>query len=115
MSKSITTITSVLGAILLLSACGPEKAAEQAAATPAAGAISEVVQTKTGAVRGATVTDSKGSTMAIEEPQRGFLLASILILAALGDRTLGVFAKTRDSVSVGDNEVTLEKTLLVLR
>lgn len=56
MSKSIT-VTSVLGAILLLSSCGPEKAAEQAAVTPAAGAISEVVQIKQGALRGATVTD----------------------------------------------------------
>jgi len=58
MSKSITTLTSVIGAILLASACSPEKAAEAPAApTAAANAIAEVVQTKSGAVRGETVTD----------------------------------------------------------
>lgn len=55
MTKSVT---SVLAAILLLSACGQsEPAATPAAPEAAANAIGEVVQTKTGAVRGATVTD----------------------------------------------------------
>jgi para-nitrobenzyl esterase len=57
MSRSITTITSVLGAILLLSACSGEKAAEATAPAAAANAIGEVIVTKTGAVKGATVTD----------------------------------------------------------
>jgi para-nitrobenzyl esterase len=57
MSKATmcTSTASVLGAILLLSACGAEKGA--AAGETAAGPIGEVVQTKQGAVKGATVTE----------------------------------------------------------
>ena len=53
MSK--TSITPLLGAVLLVSACGAEKAAEQQAAAP--GPIGEVVQTRLGAVRGEAVTE----------------------------------------------------------
>jgi para-nitrobenzyl esterase len=48
--------TPLLGAILALSACSPETPAP-AEPVAAASTISEVVQTKTGAVRGETVTD----------------------------------------------------------
>ncbi len=50
------SITSVLGAILALAACSPAAEAPKVEAT-AANAITEVVQTRQGAVHGATVTD----------------------------------------------------------
>jgi para-nitrobenzyl esterase len=53
MSK--TSITPLLGAVLLVSACGAEKAAEQQATAP--GPMGEVVQTRLGAVRGEAVTE----------------------------------------------------------
>lgn len=52
----LKSITPILATILALSACSPETPATTVE-TATAGAISEVVQTKQGAVHGATVTD----------------------------------------------------------
>jgi para-nitrobenzyl esterase len=58
MSRSIAykSIAPLLGVILLLSGCGPEKAADASAAA-ASTPIGEVVVTRQGAVKGTTVTE----------------------------------------------------------
>lgn len=55
------TLTSILGSILLLSACADETAAptQGAGADAGSGAVGEVVQTSLGAVRGETVTENE--------------------------------------------------------
>jgi len=53
-------VTSILAAALLLGACGGDKRAEAPSTAPAT--IGEVVQTKSGAVRGTTVTENENVT-----------------------------------------------------